>query len=246
MTDATKPPQDFIKPTTDFWQELLAADDPRALAEPPYRFGYPAELRDGRKLLLPLRALPEGDTATASLIANHASFQVLSELSADMSELARAANVDQVVGMPTLGLSFAPTIAERLGLSNYVPLGYSRKYWYREDLSHPVHSITTPSSGKRVYIDPNIVPRLTGRRVAVVDDAVSSGSTLASVLQLLGRLDCEVAVIVVAMVQGARWKAALEAIDPAAPGRLRGAFASPLFERTKGGWTPIPGTFHPL
>ncbi len=234
---------DFIRPTTDFWQEILAADDPAAGSSAPFRYGYPARLPDGRALVLPLRRLPQGDRAVASLIANQASFAVCRTLSGFMAEDARVLGAEVVVGMPTLGLVFAPLMAEMMGHANYVPLGYSRKFWYRDDLSEPVHSITSPDKrGKSVFIDPNMLPRLAGKRVAVVDDAVSSGTTVVAVMTLLSRLDCAVAGVVVAMRQGVNWRTTLGDFDPALPGLVRGAFAAPLFTRVEGGWAPIPGT----
>jgi adenine/guanine phosphoribosyltransferase-like PRPP-binding protein len=242
MTDISRRDDGYVKPTTTFWQEILPANDPAIAAGPPYRYGYPARLPNGRALVLPLRKLPDGERAVASLIANQASFDVVEELSDVMTGFAREAGAEQVVGMPTLGLAFAPLVAKHLGLANFAPLGYSRKFWYRDDLSEPVRSITTPGAGKSVYIDPNVLPRLQGKRVAVVDDAVSSGSTLLSVLKLLSRLDCEVACIVVAMRQGVAWRQNLAGLGPAYPGLVKGAIAAPLFERVVDGWVPIDGT----
>lgn len=236
------PEEDFIRSTADFWQAILPADHPAALARPPYRFGYPARLPDGRVLELPLRRLPDGRRAVASLIANQASLAVCDELAGFMAGLAAGLDAELIVGMPTLGLVFAPKVARLLGHPNYLPLGYSRKFWYREELSQPVHSITSPDRVKSVYVDPNLLSRLAGRRVVVVDDAVSSGATMAAVLALLGRLDCDIVGVLVAMRQGVAWRAPLAAIDPALPGLVRGAFSTPLFERVADGWTPIDGT----
>lgn len=239
MSDAPDSETDFTKPTTDFWQEILPADHPAARARPPFRYGYPARLPDGRFLELPIRRLPESDRAVASLIANQASFAVCETLSAFMAEAARDAGAEVIVGMPTLGLVFAPQVAELLGHANYVPLGYSRKFWYRDDLSEPVHSVTSPGRTKAVFIDPNMLPRIAGRRVVVVDDAVSSGTTLLSVLALLGRLDCSLAGIVVAMRQGDRWRGVLAERGPELPGLVQGAFDSPLLAKVAGGWQPL-------
>ncbi|WMS41135.1 phosphoribosyltransferase [Acuticoccus sp. MNP-M23] len=230
----------FTRPTTDFWQQILPADDPAGNAEPPFQYGYPARLTDGRILVLPIRMVPDGERAVASLIANHASFAVNDALSDIMAGHADGADV--VVGMPTLGLVFAPEMARRLGHTNYVPLGYSRKFWYDEALSEPVRSITTPGAGKRVYIDPNALPRLEGKRVVLVDDAISTGGTMVSVLHLLGKLGCAPERIVVAMRQGTAWRDALATVDPAMPDRVKSAFASPIFTRVETGWTPIPGS----
>ncbi|MBJ3774559.1 phosphoribosyltransferase [Acuticoccus mangrovi] len=238
MDDIPSAPSDddFVAPTTDRWQTILPADHPAGAAKPPYRYTYPARLLDGRVLELPLRRLPDGERAVASLIANHASFTVAAALADTMASLAGDAEV--VVGMPTLGLVFAPLVAERLGHPNYIPLGYSQKFWYREALSEPVRSVTTPGAGKRVFIDPNLLPRLEGRRVVLVDDAVSSGTTMVAVMRLLARLGARPQKIVVAMRQGVLWRAALKA-DAAL---VTGVFAGPLFRRVPGGWAPIEGT----
>ena len=67
--------------------------------------------------------------------------------------------------------------AVRCQLIRYVPLGYSRKFWYDDALSEPVHSITSPETGKRLRLDPNLLPLLDRRRTVLVDDAISTGAT---------------------------------------------------------------------
>jgi adenine/guanine phosphoribosyltransferase-like PRPP-binding protein len=175
----------------------LLEDGPGAKAsQPPYRFDYPARLPDGRVLLLPLRELPEGGRAVASLIANQASFGVVSALADHMAALGRTAGIDIVVGLPTLGLAFAPLVAERLGHERFAPLGYSRKFWYQDALSEPLFSITSPGGEKRLYLDPSVVPLLRGKRICLVDDAVSTGSSLLAAYRLLSRLGLELAAVV--------------------------------------------------
>ncbi|TVY85590.1 hypothetical protein LAWI1_G008253, partial [Lachnellula willkommii] len=79
-----------------------------------------------------------------------------------------------VIGLPTLGLGVAGTVARGLGLDRYIPLGYSRKFWYDDTLSTLISSITSPDGEKRVFLDPNLLPLIKGRKVVIVDDAVSS------------------------------------------------------------------------
>lgn len=228
--------------TTNFWQALHASPPAGLPAAPPYTDSYPVTLPDGRILVLPLRPLPDGAHAVASLIANHAAFAVVDALSVAMADLARDDRPDLIVGLPTLGLAFAPRIAERLGHTRYVPLGYSRKFWYEDALSEPVASITSPGGSKAIYLDPNLRPLLGGRRVTIVDDAISSGASARAVLRLLRRCDVEVAGIVVAMKQTTRWQQALSAVDPALPSRVKAVYGCPLFARCEGGWTPLPET----
>lgn len=225
-------------PTTTYWQTLLAADDPAVRHAPPYQRGYPAPLPDGRFLVLPLRGVPsDPDTCVASLIANQASFEVVEALSGFMAELARPHAVDAVVGLPTLGLAFAPRVAQLLGFTRFIPFGYSRKYWYEETLSVPVHSLTTPEKGKLLYVDPNLAGSLRGKRVLIVDDAVSSGQTMVSSLQLLAHCGAEVVAIAVAMRQGAVWKERLRQAS-GEPIPVLAAFDSPRMRKVEGGWAP--------
>uniref|UniRef100_UPI0005B93BE4 phosphoribosyltransferase family protein n=1 Tax=Pseudacidovorax intermedius TaxID=433924 RepID=UPI0005B93BE4 len=117
----------------------------------------------------------------------------------------------------------------------YVPLGYSRKFWYDEALSGAVQSITTPTAGKRVYLDPHLLPLVQGKRAVVVDDAVSSGRTLLAPWTMLESIGVEVAAVGVAMRQGLRWR---DTLGPERAARVVGIFESPLLRATNEGWVP--------
>lgn len=222
----------FTEPTTGYWQAL--DDGPVADATAPWRFAYPATLPGGRVLRLPIRPLAgEPQHAVASLIANQASLAVVDELGRHLAAaLARFAPA-QIVGLPTLGLGFAAVAARELGLPRYVPLGYSRKFWYDEALSVPVQSITSPSPGKRLYLDPNQLPLVRGARVVLVDDTVSSGTTLLAAWDLLQAAGADVIGCGVVMRQGQRW---LERFGPARAAKVVGVFDSPLLQAVPDGW----------
>lgn len=228
--------------TTDYWQAIVTEAELSQSPLPPYAKSYPARLPDGRYLLLPLRGMPTADGSApdrcvASLIANQASMEVVEQLALHMAQGAGAHDFDVVIGLPTLGLAFAPLVARHLGHSRYVPLGYSRKYWYRDELSEPVSSITTPGKGKLLYIDPNQLGLIAGKRVLVVDDAVSSGTTMVSGLKLLERCGAEVAAIAVAMRQGTQWRQKLVRADGSAI-PVVAAYDCPRMERRADGWWP--------
>lgn len=229
-------------PTTDYWQRLLDDWPDGKPTQPSYRFDYPVRLPDGRVLLLPLRELPEGGRAVASLIANQASFSVVSALADHMADLARSSGIDIVVGLPTLGLAFAPLVAERLGHERFAPLSYSRKFWYQDALSEPVFSITSPGGEKKLHLDPNVVPLLQGKRICLVDDAISTGSSLLAAHRLLARLGLALATVVVAMKQTTRWQVPVGDVSAELRDCVRGVFGCPLFERAGDGWVPIEGT----
>jgi adenine/guanine phosphoribosyltransferase-like PRPP-binding protein len=74
-------------------------------------------------------------------------------------------------------------------------------------------------------MDPARVAAVRGRRVAVVDDVISTGASLSSALRLVRRMDAEPVVIGTLMTEGGGWKRALG--DDAALVRSLGAM--PLF-----------------
>ncbi len=219
----------------DFWQEI----------HPPGSFEtggdftsfFIAELEDGRQLRLPIRVLSDGDHALASLIINQASFAVLDALAENLAAKIEPSGIDVVAGLPTLGLTLAAAVAQKLGHSRYVPLGTSRKFWYRDELSVSLSSITTPEQQKRLYIDPRMLPLLEGRRVALIDDVISSGTSIVAGLDLLGSCNVEPIVIGAAMLQSDRWRAKLDAAAPQWQARTKGVFTTPILERTaEGKW----------
>lgn len=214
----------------DFWQRV----EPGPPSPPPYHDRFPARLPDGRVLWLPLRPLPGTSCALASLILNQASFEVENILADHLADALRPAAPEVVVGLPTLGLSLARAVAVRLGLPRYVPLGTSRKFWYDQALSVPMKSVTSPGVEKRLYLDPRMRVLLEGRRIALIDDAISSGTSMSAGVSLLSLLHQTPKVIGAAMLQTERWRDSLAHVA-----QVRGVFTSPMLQRVEGGWRPV-------
>jgi len=224
----------------DFWQEIHLPSTFERQPTEGHRFFYPAEFEDGRQLRLPIRELADGEHALASLIINQASFAVEDALCASLAEKVRAFAPEIVVGLPTLGLTLASGTARKLGHSRYVPLGTSRKFWYREDLSVPMTSITSPEQVKRLYLDPRMLPLIEDRRVLLVDDVISSGRSIAAALELLASCGIRPVAIGAAMLQTDFWRDKLATISPEWPGRVVSVLRTPRLKRTSaGGWAPL-------
>ncbi len=228
----------FTEPTTSYWQTIESRLSAERL-RPPFQFGYPALLPDGRYFVLPIRQREQQDRAVASFIAKHASFEVLDALAEHMATQAAAKRPDLVIGLPTLGLALAPLVARRLGHTTFVPFGTSQKFWYDERLSQPLKSLTTNQAGRNLYVDPNLVPRLAGARALIVDDTISTGATALAAIELACRAGAEVVGVAFAMSQGEAWRQALATRGPEWPNAVSFVFQTPHFARIEGGWAPI-------
>lgn len=210
---------------TDVWQSL---HDDLSTGIQPDGETYAAALA-GRHVLLPIRTLPSG-AGVASLIVNQASFPVLDALADNLAPAIAAHRPDVIVGVPTLGLPLAEAVARRMAHKRLVPLGISRKFWYDDALSVDLSSITTPGGGKRLYLDPRMLPLLSGARVAVVDDVLSSGRSITAVLRLLSLAGITPVAIGAAMLQGESWREAVGEVP------VIGAIRTPILRAEAKGW----------
>jgi adenine/guanine phosphoribosyltransferase-like PRPP-binding protein len=235
-----------MKTDGSYRERIIAAIDVTVFPSPPYRDGYPCLLPDGDYLELPFLPLPpDFETAIAFLCSNQTSFEVEERLSTFMADIVRDLEPEVVVGMPTLGMVYASLVAKKLGHDRYVPLGYSRKFWYDDELSVPVRSITSPTKPKTVYIDPRLLERLDRKRVLLVEDVISTGGTVSAELALMEKIGANVVGVVTAVKETNVWMKKLEAIDPRYPDLVRAPIKCPLFRRVEGGWAPVPGTLAP-
>jgi len=189
-------------------------------------------MRDGSWLRLPLRDY--GDFAIAGFIANQASFIVLDTLVGWITQDIAGLGVEVVVGLPTIGHVIGAGVARALGHQNWVAAGSTRKLWYDEGLSVATQSVTAPEQGRRMWLDPRLMGRLCGRRVLLVDDVVSSGSSARAGIALLQRAGIVPAALAVAMIQGEAWRQEWEARIP-----VYAAFSTPRFRRLEDGWQPV-------
>jgi adenine/guanine phosphoribosyltransferase-like PRPP-binding protein len=121
-------------------------------------------------------------------------------------------------------------------------LSYSRKFWFDDALSVSVNSMTSPGPEKRVYLDPRLLDRLAGKRVVLVEDVISTGTTVLAQLALMAKVGIQVEGIVTAMQESRLWMKRLGAADPAYPQKVHSVLRSPLFRRSSAGWTPDPAT----
>ncbi len=214
--------------TFEYWQKFSPAPDP-----PPevWHDSYAAPMRDGSALLLPLRDY--GATAIAGFIVNQGAFSVVDTLVNWLAADVRHLSAEIVVGLPTLGHTLGAGVARVLGHDNWVAPGTTRKLWYDEALSVATRSVTSPGEGRTMWLDPRLLHRLAGRRVLLIDDVISTGSSARAGMGLLARAGITPVAFAVAMAQGDEWRKTWNADIP-----LIAAFETPIFERSGDGWKP--------
>jgi adenine phosphoribosyltransferase len=142
----------------------------------------------------------------------------------ELAELMRTAEPEIVVSVATMGIPIAIEVSRALGIDDYVILHKTPKIHLGESWAEPVYSITTDTP-QRLRMDPARVDAVHGRRVAVVDDVISTGASLSSALRLVRRMDAEPVVIGCLMTEGGAWR---EALGPDAA-LVRTLGAMPLF-----------------
>jgi adenine/guanine phosphoribosyltransferase-like PRPP-binding protein len=90
---------------------------------------------------------------------------------------------------------------------------------------------------KKVYLDPYQLSLVKGKRVAIIDDAVSSGMTLKASWDMLARIGCDIQVCGVVMKQGDKWR---DVLGKERADKLVFVLASPLLVAVEDGWDVRP------
>ena len=98
--------------------------------------------------------------------------------------------VEVVASVATMGIPIAIEVTRTLGLDDYLILQKTPKIHLADAISEPVRSITTDST-QRLLFDRARLDAVVGRRVALVDDVVSTGASIKAALALLRRVGAE-------------------------------------------------------
>jgi adenine/guanine phosphoribosyltransferase-like PRPP-binding protein len=128
----------------------------------------------------------------------------------ELADLMRPFAPEIVVSVATMGIPLAIEASRALGLDDYVILHKTPKIHLGETWAEPVTSITTDTPQK-LRMDPARVTAVRGRRVAVVDDIISTGASTLAALRLIRRIGAEPVVIGTLMTEGSGWRSALGA-----------------------------------
>jgi adenine phosphoribosyltransferase len=148
----------------------------------------------------------------------------------ELAEQLQGAEADIVVSVATMGIPLAIEVTRGLGLDDYVILHKTPKIHLADAVAEPVKSITT-AGRQRLLLDRARLGAVQGRRVAVVDDVISTGGSTRAALDLLRRVGADPVVVGTLVTEGAQWRRTL---GPDAT-LVRALGAIPLFRTAEDG-----------
>ena len=155
------------------------------------------KVRVGREV----RELPVVNVGAVSVaLLNLLGDTTLTEAAADELTKKMPAEVEVLVTPEVKAVPLAHAISVRTGLP-YVVARKTEKPYMVDAVKKTVLSITT-GKPQDLVIDGANLPLLKGKKVAIIDDVVSTGGTLNSLSELLGEVGAEVAATLVVFTEG--------------------------------------------
>ena len=156
---------------------------------------------------LPLESLND-QLALALLITVDMGVQFMSKAGEELAHILRPYNVDIVATVATMGIPVVVEVTRHLGLDQYVILHKTPKIHLADAVSEPVRSITTDVE-QRLLFDRARIRDVEGRRVAIVDDVISTGASTGAALRLLRRVGANIVVIGTLVTEASVWRGSL-------------------------------------
>lgn len=116
--------------------------------------------------------------------------------------------IEIVVSVATMGIPLAIETTRALGLDDYVILHKTKKIHLADGEAEPVRSITTDREQSLLF-DKARLHAVRGRRVAIVDDVISTGGSICAALRLVRRVGGLPVALGCLVTEGSGWKDAL-------------------------------------
>jgi adenine phosphoribosyltransferase len=156
---------------------------------------------------LPIVELAD-DLAIALLISVDHGIAFTDKAGAELAAMLEPLGVERVVSVATMGIPLAIEVSRSLGIDDYLILHKTPKIHLGDTLSEPLTSITT-GGRQHLRMDPARSGAVAGRRVAVVDDVVSTGASIRAALRLLRRVGADPVGVGSLVTEGTGWSSAL-------------------------------------
>ncbi len=146
--------------------------------------------------------------ALALLITVDMGVEFMTTAGAELADILRPYDVDIVATVATMGIPLAVEVTRHLGLDQYVILHKTPKIHLADAVSETVRSITTDVE-QRLLFDRARIKDVAGKRVAIVDDVISTGASTSTALRLLRGVGAQIVVIATLVTEASLWRTSL-------------------------------------
>ena len=153
----------------------------------------------GRKEDLPVLPLPSG--VNICFFNLHGNVDLTEHCAKALAPKIASYKPDVVITAESKGLQLAHCVARELGHKLYAVARKSKKLYMQDGISVEVKTITTDEV-QHLYLSAHDVALLRGKRVAIVDDVVSTGAALAALEKLVAAAGGEVACKAFVLAEG--------------------------------------------
>ena len=178
----------------------------------------------GLKRELPFVKLSDG-TAYASFVVI-SDTELIEKAGKALAAFANGAEI--ILTIEAKGIALAYEISKQLHMKEFVVVRKSVKSYVKSFIQDAVHSITTEGN-QDIFLDETDAEKLKGKKVAIVDDVISKGESLAAAERLVQKAGGEVCSRLAILAEG---KAA-ERTDITFLQKL------PLFQKGKESYEPV-------
>ncbi len=160
-----------------------------------------------QRVELPIVSLSD-ELALALLITVDMGIAFMGRAGEELAQVLAPYDVDIVATVATMGIPVAVEVTRYLGLDQYAVLHKTPKIHLADAVSEPVRSITTDVP-QRLLFDRARIKDVAGRRVAIVDDVISTGASTGASLRLLRSVGANVVAIGTLVTEAGLWRAGL-------------------------------------
>ena len=148
--------------------------------------------------------------ALALLITVDMGVAFMAKAGEELAAVLEPYDVDVVATVATMGIPLAVEVTRHLGLDQYVVLHKTPKIHLADAVTERVRSITTDAE-QRLLFDRARIADVEGKRVAIVDDVISTGASTGASLRLLRGVGANIVAIGTLVTEAGLWRSSLGA-----------------------------------
>lgn len=143
----------------------------------------------GRKEDLPVLEIGKG--LKIAFFNLHGAQDLTEYCGRELAKRVKETGAEVVITAESKGLQLAHCVARELGQAFYAVARKSKKLYMQDGISATVKSITTANE-QTLYLSKHDVELIKGKKVAIVDDVISTGGSLLGLEKLIAQTDAEI------------------------------------------------------